>query len=63
MLCGFAYGMKGFYLAAGASVFAAAFVFVMLRLLFRRRLQEWSSGNEKWQALESVIVSPPVSMK
>jgi uncharacterized membrane protein YdjX (TVP38/TMEM64 family) len=56
VLCGFAYGVKGFYLAAGASVFAAALVFVILRLAFRRRLRELSSKNEKWQALETVIV-------
>jgi len=55
ILCGFAYGMKGFYLAAGASVFASALVFVTLRALFARRLQAWSATNEKWQALESVI--------
>jgi uncharacterized membrane protein YdjX (TVP38/TMEM64 family) len=57
MLCGFAYGMQGFYLAAGASAFGAAFVFVVLRLVFRARLRALSTKNERWQALESVVVS------
>jgi hypothetical protein len=56
VLVGFAYGLRGFFLAAGASTFAAA---VVLRLLFRSQLRAWSAGNEKWQALESVVVSCP----
>lgn len=55
-VCGFAYGMKGFPLAAGASVLGSAIVFVVLRLLFSKRLRIWSSTNEKWQALEAVVV-------
>lgn len=55
-LCGFAYGMKGFYIAAAGSVLGSAIVFVVLRLLFSKRLRSWSSSNEKWQALEAVIV-------
>ncbi|KAJ8523462.1 hypothetical protein ONZ45_g57 [Pleurotus djamor] len=54
-LCGFAYGMKGFYIAASASVFGSALVFSVLRLLFSKRLRQWSSKNAKWQALESVV--------
>ncbi|KAK7470751.1 Tlg2-vesicle protein [Stygiomarasmius scandens] len=54
-LCGFAYGMKGFAIAAIASVFGSALVFVILRLLFNRKLRYWSSKNEKWQALEAVV--------
>lgn len=49
--------MKGFYVAAAGSVLGSALVFVVLRLLFSRRLRKWSSSNEKWQALESVVVS------
>jgi len=56
-LCGFAYGMKGFAIAAIASVFGSALVFVILRLLFNRKLRYWSSKNEKWQALEAVVAS------
>ena len=55
-LCGFAYGMKGFYLAAFGSVFGAAVAFVVLRWMFSARLRKISSQNEKWQALEAVIV-------
>lgn len=55
-LCGFAYGMKGFYISSTASVVGSALAFVVLRLLFSRRLREWSSKNVKWQALESVVV-------
>jgi hypothetical protein len=60
-LCGFAYGMKGFFLAAGGSLLGSAMAFVVLRLLFSKRLRKWSSQNEKWQALESVVVSPSIA--
>ena len=56
-LCGYAYGMKGFPIAAGGTLFGSAFTFIVLRFLFSRRLQKWSQSNEKWQALETVIVS------
>ncbi|OJT10205.1 Golgi apparatus membrane protein TVP38 [Trametes pubescens] len=56
-LCGYAYGMKGFPIAAAGSLFGSAFTFVMLRLLFSRRLRAWSQSSEKWQALETVIAS------
>ncbi|KAI0638279.1 Golgi apparatus membrane protein TVP38 [Trametes polyzona] len=56
-LCGYAYGMKGFPIAAGGSLFGSAFTFLSLRFLFRRRLREWSQSNEKWQALETVIAT------
>uniref|UniRef100_D8PV48 Golgi apparatus membrane protein TVP38 n=1 Tax=Schizophyllum commune (strain H4-8 / FGSC 9210) TaxID=578458 RepID=D8PV48_SCHCM len=54
-LCGFAYGMKGFFISAVGSLVGSALVFVALRLLFSRRLKAWASQNEKWQALESVV--------
>ncbi|EIN10723.1 Golgi apparatus membrane protein TVP38 [Punctularia strigosozonata HHB-11173 SS5] len=54
-ICGFAYGMKGLWLGAGASILGSALVFVTLRFLFARRLRRWSSSNEKWVALEEVI--------
>ena len=56
-LCGFAYGLKGFLVAGPASIVRSAIAFVTLRLLFSRRIKKWSSSNEKWQALEAVIVS------
>jgi uncharacterized membrane protein YdjX (TVP38/TMEM64 family) len=56
-LCGFTYGMKGFLLAAPASLVASTVVFVALRYLFSGVLQSWSRKNETWKALEEVIVS------
>lgn len=55
-LCGFAYGINGVYIAAAASIICSALVFVVLRFLFSARLRAWSGHNQKWQALESVIV-------
>lgn len=54
-LCGFAYGMKGVPIAAIASSIGSALVFLSFRFLFSRRLHRWSTANEKWQALESVV--------
>jgi len=56
-LCGFAYGMKGFFIGLAGSVLGGAFVFVVLRFLFSKRLQKWSATNDKWTALETVAVS------
>lgn len=56
-LCGFAYGMKGFFLALAGSVVGAALAFVTLRFLFSKRLRKWSATNDKWTALETVVVS------
>ncbi|KAI0352859.1 Golgi apparatus membrane protein TVP38 [Trametes cingulata] len=56
-LCGYAYGMKGFPIAAGGTLFGSAFTFIVLRLLFSKRLRRWSESNEKWQALETVIAT------
>lgn len=55
-LCGFAYGMKGFFLSLAGSVLGATIAFVVLRFLFSKRLREWSATNEKWTALETVVV-------
>jgi len=54
-LCGFAYGIKGFFIAAPAAWVGSIIVFSVLRVLFSRRIKQWSSKNEKWQALEAVI--------
>jgi uncharacterized membrane protein YdjX (TVP38/TMEM64 family) len=56
-LCGFTYGMKGFLVAAPASLVASAVVFIVLRYFFGDGLRSWSEQNETWQALEAVIVS------
>ena len=49
--------MKGFPIAACGSLFGSAVTFVALRYLFKNRLRKFSESNEKWQALETVIVS------
>jgi len=56
-LCGFAYGMKGFYISLAGSVLGAAVSFVVLRFLFSKRLRRWSATNDKWTALETVVKS------
>ena len=50
--------MKGFPIAACGSLLGSAFTFVVLRALFKNRLRQWSETNEKWRALEMVVVSP-----
>ncbi|KAH9940575.1 Golgi apparatus membrane protein TVP38 [Amylocystis lapponica] len=56
-LCGYAYGMHGFWLNAFGSLFGSAFAFVVLRLLFVKRLRRWAASNEKWQALQTVVAA------
>lgn len=56
-LCGFTYGMQGFIPAAISTVGGSALAFVVLRSLFSDRLRKWTTTNEKWGALEAVIVS------
>ena len=56
-LSGFAYGMKGFFISSTASVVGSAIAFVVMRAVLKERLQKLSRGNEKWAALESVVVS------
>jgi len=56
-LCGFAYGIQGFFLSLAGTVLGAAVVFVVLRFLFAKRLRKWSVTNDKWTALETVVVS------
>jgi len=54
-LCGFAYGMNGFFLALAGSVLGATVAFVILRFMFSERLRKWSATNDKWTALETVV--------
>ncbi|KAF9482492.1 Golgi apparatus membrane protein TVP38 [Pholiota conissans] len=56
-LGGFAYGMEGFFISAAGSLIGSALVFMILRLVFSKKLHTWSSQNQKWQALESVVTS------
>lgn len=56
-LCGFAYGMKGFFIGLAGSLLGAVIVFAVLRLLFSKRLRKWSATNDKWTALETVVKS------
>ena len=50
--------MNGFFISSTASVVGSAIAFVVLRAVLKKRLQQLSSSNEKWGALESVVVSP-----
>ncbi|KAJ7744536.1 hypothetical protein DFH07DRAFT_27028 [Mycena maculata] len=54
-LCGFAWGLDGFFIAAPASLLGAGLAFCVLRLAFKERLRVASKGNEKWEALEAVV--------
>ncbi|KAJ7276298.1 Golgi apparatus membrane protein TVP38 [Mycena haematopus] len=56
-LCGFAWGLKGFFIVAPASLIGAVVVFCTLRSSFKARLRAFSKTNEKWQALETVIAA------
>ncbi|KAF9568959.1 Golgi apparatus membrane protein TVP38 [Agrocybe pediades] len=61
-LCGFAYGLKGFWIGAVGSISGSAFAFLALRFLFSARLRAWSTQNQKWQALESVVRTKGLSL-
>jgi uncharacterized membrane protein YdjX (TVP38/TMEM64 family) len=56
-LCGFAWGLNGFFIAAPASFIGAVVVFCTLRFSFKARLRALSKSNEKWQALETVMAA------
>ena len=55
-LCGFAFGVKGFWIAAPGALFGAAFVFVLLRFFFDQKLRQWSANHKKWKGLVEVVV-------
>ncbi|KAJ7283747.1 hypothetical protein C8J57DRAFT_1293461 [Mycena rebaudengoi] len=54
-LCGFAWGLQGILYAGSGTLLGAAVVFIVLRLTFKERLRALSKGNQKWQALETVV--------
>jgi len=54
-LCGFAYGLQGFFIAAPAAIIGSALSFVILRKLFKARISKWSRQNKKWTAMEEVV--------
>jgi len=54
-ICGFAYGMEGYYVAGPATLIGSGLAFIVLRLLFKEQVMAWSLKNKKWQALEEVI--------
>ncbi|KAG8886525.1 Tlg2-vesicle protein [Tulasnella sp. 331] len=54
-LCGFAYGPKGWFVAAAGAMIGAAVSFIVLRVAFYARIKAWSQSNKKWAALETVI--------
>ncbi|KIJ56629.1 hypothetical protein M422DRAFT_22781 [Sphaerobolus stellatus SS14] len=54
-LCGFAYGINGFWLAAPATQIGSGVAFIVLRRFFHKRISNWTSSNQKWKALEQAI--------
>jgi len=56
-VCGFAYGLPGWFVASAGALLGAALSFIVLRLLFRERIRSVTQSNRKWVALENVIRS------
>ena len=57
-LCGFAYGpLGGFAIAAPSALIGSALTFVILRLLFKQRIKDWTQRKTPWLAMEQVIRS------
>ncbi|KAG8960736.1 Tlg2-vesicle protein [Tulasnella sp. 419] len=54
-VCGFAYGLKGWFVAAAGAIIGAAMTFLVLRYFFKKKIRSWTQHNAKWQALEAVI--------
>ncbi|KZW04102.1 hypothetical protein EXIGLDRAFT_716109 [Exidia glandulosa HHB12029] len=54
-LCGFVYGLQGFAIAGPGMFLGSAVSFILLRVLFRRRIRTWANDNASWRALGSVI--------
>jgi len=54
-LCGFTYGLNGFFITAAGSLTGTCLSFLLCRYLFSKKVHSWSDDNPKWQALEAVI--------
>ncbi|PVG03614.1 hypothetical protein CPB86DRAFT_748949 [Serendipita vermifera] len=54
-ISGFAWGVKGFFLAGPAAIIGAGLCFLSLRYLFRVRLQKLQQSNKHWRALDQVV--------
>jgi len=54
-LCGFAWGLQGFLVAAPATQIGSALAFLVLRNFFKHRISSWTTKNKNWKALEEVI--------
>ena len=61
-ICGFAYGIRGFFIAGPGALTGAMITFIVLRQLFQDKLKAWSRQNRKWQSMEEVIVSVRLSL-
>jgi uncharacterized membrane protein YdjX (TVP38/TMEM64 family) len=55
MLCGFAYGVQGFIIAAPAAIVGASLGFVIYRYILTEQVKQWTANSNKWKAFESVI--------
>ncbi|EJU06249.1 Golgi apparatus membrane protein TVP38 [Dacryopinax primogenitus] len=52
---GFAWGVRGWFLAAPLAILASTFSFLLLRLLFQNRMKSFTTSSTKWQAMEAVV--------
>ncbi|THH10073.1 hypothetical protein EW145_g1575 [Phellinidium pouzarii] len=52
----FGWVILGAIMTGPAALIGSAITFIALRFAFRERLRAWTSKNEKWQALEAIVV-------
>jgi len=58
---GFAWGLKGFYIAGPGALTGAGLSFLSLRFLFKRRLAQLQQANTHWRALDQVVVRAQIT--
>jgi hypothetical protein len=56
IVIGFAWGLKGFYIAGPGALLGAGLSFLSLRFLFKHRLAQLQQSNKHWKALDQVVV-------
>jgi len=52
---GFAWGVRGWLIAAPLAILGSTISFIILRYLFSHRVRKWTTSNEKWTAMEDVV--------
>ncbi|KIM29599.1 hypothetical protein M408DRAFT_328826 [Serendipita vermifera MAFF 305830] len=56
-ITGFAWGLKGMYIAGPGALVGAGLSFLTLRLLFHKKLRELQQSNKHWRALDQVVAA------